>query len=172
MGGVLVQVAVARGLRVIGTASERNFEALRALGVVPIADGPGLAERVAEVAPEGVDGAADLAGKGSLRRCCELVGDPAKVVTIVDGGGAARLGVRFSGGPAAVQIEGALDDALRLIAEGKLVVRLGTVHPLADAAAAHRESESGSSTGESSCASAEAFSARAARVGSCSGCRW
>ena len=147
VGGVLVQVAVARGLRVIGTASERNFEALRALGVVPIAYGPGLAERVAEVAPDGIDGAADLAGKGSLETLLELVGDPAKVVTIVDAAGAARLGVRFSGGPAAVEIPGALDDALRLIAEGRLVVRLGTVYPLADAAAAHRESESGSSDG-------------------------
>ena len=46
-----------------------------------------------------------------------------------------------------MQIEGALDDALRLIAEGKLVVRVGTVYPLADAAAAHRESESGRSGG-------------------------
>ena len=78
---------MARGLHVIGTASERNFDALRALGVVPIAYGPGLAERVAEVAPEGVDGAADLAGKGSLETLLELVGDPAKVVTIVDGRG-------------------------------------------------------------------------------------
>jgi NADPH:quinone reductase-like Zn-dependent oxidoreductase len=147
VGGVLVQVARARGLKVIGTASERNFDALRALGAVPVTYGPGLAERVAEVAPEGVEGAADLAGKGSLETLLELVGDPAKVLTIVDGAGAARLGVQFSGGPTAVPVEGALDDALRLIAEGKLVVRLGTVYPLAEAAAAHRESESGSSDG-------------------------
>jgi NADPH:quinone reductase-like Zn-dependent oxidoreductase len=147
VGAVLVQVARARGLQVIGTASERHHEVLRSLGAVPILYGPGLAERVAHVAPQGVDGAADLAGKGSLETLLQLVGDPAKVISIVDSAGAARLGVRFSGGSEAVPVEGALPDALRLIAEGKLVVRVGTVYPLADAADAHREGESGRSDG-------------------------
>jgi NADPH:quinone reductase-like Zn-dependent oxidoreductase len=147
VGSTLVQVAVARGLHVIGTASERNHERLRALGAVPIVYGADLAARVAAVAPNGVDGATDLAGKGSLETLLEIVGDPAKVVTIVDSGNAERLGVRFSGGPAAKQIEDAMDDALRLIADGKLTVPVGSVYPLADAPAAHRESESGRSDG-------------------------
>jgi NADPH:quinone reductase-like Zn-dependent oxidoreductase len=83
----------------------------------------------------------------SLSALLEIVGDPAKLVTIVDGANAERLGVRFSGGPAAKEIEGAMDDALRLVAEGKLTVPVGSVYPLADATAAHRESESGSSAG-------------------------
>ena len=147
VGGILVQVAVARGLHVVGTASERNHERLRQLGAVPIAYGADLAVRVAAVAPNGVDGAADLAGKGSLETLLHIVGDPAKLVTIVDGANAERLGVRFSGGPAAKEIEGAMDDALRLIGEGKLTVPVGSVYPLAEAPAAHRESESGSSAG-------------------------
>jgi NADPH:quinone reductase-like Zn-dependent oxidoreductase len=147
VGGILVQVAVARGLHVIGTASERNHERLRALGAVPIEYGADLATRVAAVAPDGVDGAADLAGKGVLATLLQIVGDPAKVVTIVDEAGAERLGIRFSGGPSAKPIDGAMDEALRFLDEGKLTVPVGAVYPLADAAAAHRESESGRSGG-------------------------
>ena len=147
VGAILVQVARAQGLRVIGTASERNHERLRALGAVPIAHGPDLAARVAAVAPEGVAAAADLAGKGSLETLVEIVGDAAKVVTIADAPGAGRLGVRFTGGGPGESIDGALDDALRLLDEGKLVVPVGTVYPLAEAAAAHRESETGKSDG-------------------------
>ena len=44
-------------------------------------------------------------------------------------------------------IPGAIDHALGLIAEGKLAVRVGLVYPLAEAPAAHRESESGRSEG-------------------------
>jgi NADPH:quinone reductase-like Zn-dependent oxidoreductase len=146
VGGILIQVARARGLRVIGTASERNHERLRAFGVTPVAYGDGLAERVAAAAPDGVDAAADLAGKGSLATLVEIVGDPARVVTIVEGGGAQRLGARFTGGSDQAPA-GALADALRLVGEGKLDVPVGSIYPLAEAAAAQRESESGRSDG-------------------------
>jgi NADPH:quinone reductase-like Zn-dependent oxidoreductase len=146
VGGILVQVARVRGLHVIGTASERNHERLRALGATPILYGDGLAERVAAVAPDGVDAAADLAGQGSLETLVAIVGDPAKVVTIADFAAAGRLGVRATGG-ADPSIDGSLDDALRLVEEGALAVPVGTVYPLAEAAAAQRESESGRSEG-------------------------
>jgi NADPH:quinone reductase-like Zn-dependent oxidoreductase len=146
VGGILVQVARARGLEVIGTASERNHERLRALGVTPVLYGEGLVERVRAVAPNGVDAAADLAGKGSLEALVELTGDPAKVVTIADGDGAKRLGVRFTGGADQPPAD-ALAEAVGLVADGRLVVPVGTVYPLAEAAAAQRESESGRSDG-------------------------
>jgi NADPH:quinone reductase-like Zn-dependent oxidoreductase len=146
VGSILVQVARARGLKVIGTASARNHDLLRTLGATPIEYGEGLAERVAAVAPGGVDAAADLAGKGSLDELVRIVGDPAKVVTIVDGAGAGRLGVRMTGG-GDPSIEGALDDAVRLFRDGALTVRVGGVYPLARAADAHLEGESGRSDG-------------------------
>ena len=43
VGSSLLQVAPARGLHVIGMASERNYERLRALGAVPVTYGPDLA---------------------------------------------------------------------------------------------------------------------------------
>ncbi|MFE2381431.1 NADP-dependent oxidoreductase, partial [Streptomyces misionensis] len=43
VGSLGVQIAVARGARVIGTASERNHEFLRSLGAEPVTYGEGLA---------------------------------------------------------------------------------------------------------------------------------
>ncbi len=63
VGTVLVQLARHAGVRVIGTASPRHHEALRALGVEP-ADyrDPALATRVRELAPDGVDAVFDHLG--------------------------------------------------------------------------------------------------------------
>jgi hypothetical protein len=47
---------------VIGTASQGTFEFLRQLGVQPVAYGPGLADRVRALAPDGVTAATDLFG--------------------------------------------------------------------------------------------------------------
>lgn len=46
VGGAAVEIAVAQGATVIGTASERNHEFLTSLGAVPTTYGPGLAQRL------------------------------------------------------------------------------------------------------------------------------
>ncbi|WP_419586948.1 hypothetical protein [Streptomyces sp. Qhu-G9] len=46
-----------QGVRVIGTAGERNHEYLRSLGTEPVVHGDGLAERVPDLLPEGNDAA-------------------------------------------------------------------------------------------------------------------
>lgn len=51
VGTFAVQLAVARGVRVIGTASERNHEQLRSLGAEPVTYGKGLVERVRAISP-------------------------------------------------------------------------------------------------------------------------
>src|SRR3954470_18860981 len=97
VGTAAVQLARARGARVIGTASERNHEFLRSLGAEPTTYGEGMVERVRALAPDGVDLAFDTAGQGGVRDLIELTGDPAKVATIADFG-AASLGVKVTGG--------------------------------------------------------------------------
>lgn len=63
VGSLAVQIAHARGARVIATASPANHELLRSLGVdEPVAYGEGLVERVRAVAPDGVDVVADFVG--------------------------------------------------------------------------------------------------------------
>ncbi|MEV7079677.1 medium chain dehydrogenase/reductase family protein [Streptomyces sp. NPDC093516] len=67
VGSVLVQLALAAGARVIGTASARHHEALRAQGVVPVDHrAPGLAARLRALAPGGVDAVFDHVGGSGI----------------------------------------------------------------------------------------------------------
>jgi NADPH:quinone reductase-like Zn-dependent oxidoreductase len=140
VGGVTVQVAVSRGLRVIGTAGEANQDFVRSLGALPTQHGPGLADRVRALAPEGVDGGVDTAGRGSVRDLVELTGDPAKVVTIADFG-ARELGVQVStgGGGQAARMEQVAD----LLAAGRLELPIAGTFPLERIGEAYAESRAG-----------------------------
>ena len=74
VGVAAVQIARARGARVIGTASEANHEFLRSLGAEPTTYGDGMVERIRALAPDGVDLAFDTAGKGGIP---DLISSPA-----------------------------------------------------------------------------------------------
>lgn len=65
VGSMEVQLAKDRGVRVIGTCGERNFDYLRQLGVKPVVYGEGLADRIAALAPEGVAAYIDNFGQDS-----------------------------------------------------------------------------------------------------------
>jgi len=140
VGTAAVQFARERGLRVIGTASERNHDALRALGAEPTTYGEGLADRVRALG--GADLAFDVAGFGAVPELIEITGSPDKVVTIAQYD-AGELGVHVSGGGSSdPNADYALADAAELAAAGKFSLPV-TTFPLADAAEAHRQSQDG-----------------------------
>ncbi|MGW1883124.1 medium chain dehydrogenase/reductase family protein [Streptomyces sp. NPDC001970] len=67
VGSMLVGLALAAGVRVIGTASARHHDTLRALGVTPIDyRAESIPARVRELAPSGVDAVFDHVGGRSL----------------------------------------------------------------------------------------------------------
>ncbi|MFI6029598.1 NADP-dependent oxidoreductase [Amycolatopsis magusensis] len=143
VGLVAEQLAIARGLTVIGTASEARHEFLRELGVRPVAYGDGWVDRVREAAPDGIDVVLDGSGRGVLKESVALTGDPAKVVTIADGS-AADHGVHFtSGGNEKVPAAEVFAEVLPLLHAGKLRLPIARTFPLAQAADAHRLSEDG-----------------------------
>ncbi|BBB00289.1 putative alcohol dehydrogenase [Actinacidiphila reveromycinica] len=149
VGSVAVQFAVARGLKVIGTASEANHERLRALGAVPVRYGDGLVERVRAVAPDGVDAAFDLAGRpDALADSVELTGGTARVVTVADAAAAKEAGVAFTGGGDADRSRPAVEEAFALLAGGGLRLAVHRAYPLDRAADAQRESEGGHAAGK------------------------
>ena len=81
VGNVLVQLARHGGLRVIGTASPRHHEALRALGVEAVDyNDPDLAGTVRALAPDGVDAVFDHLGGPSFRRSFGLLADNGTLV--------------------------------------------------------------------------------------------
>ena len=142
VGSAAVQLALARGVRVIGTASPANHDYLRALGAEPVAYGEGLAGRVRALAPDGVDAALDVAGSGVLPELIELAGGPEDVVTIADFGGAREHGVRFSRGDAGRAVH-ALAEIGELIESGRFSLPVARTFPLAEIAQAHRAGEAG-----------------------------
>ncbi|MGY5129368.1 NADP-dependent oxidoreductase [Streptomyces nigrescens] len=147
VGSVAAQFAIADGVAVIGTASESNHDYLRSLGIVPTTYGPGLKERVAGLAPSGVDFALDTAGKGSVPELIEIVGEPGKVVSIADFS-APQYGARVTGAGTDPQRFDALPKAARFYEEGKLAIAIDSEFPLAEAAKAHKRSEGGHLSGK------------------------
>jgi NADPH:quinone reductase-like Zn-dependent oxidoreductase len=140
VGNAAAAFALAAGAIVIGTGRESNRQHLESLGVIPTTYGTGLAERVAGLAPHGVDAALHLAPSGSLPDLLSIVGDTSRVVTVADNEGATRLGVR--------SINARNDSALLRFAaalgrEGLYTPRVDHVLPLADVVEAHALAESG-----------------------------
>jgi NADPH:quinone reductase-like Zn-dependent oxidoreductase len=135
VGSAAVQLAVARGARVIGTGSPASHDYLRSLGAEPVAYGPGLKDRVGPV-----DLALDVAGSGVLPELIDLAGGAEHVITVADPD-AERHGVRFSRGDAG--------RALYVLHEiGSVTVPVGRTFPLAEVAQAHRVGEAGEVRGK------------------------
>lgn len=152
-GSVAVQLAAARGARVLGTASEGNHDFLRSLGAEPTTYGPGLVERVAALAPAGVDAVFDCAG-GALPDLVAVAGDPARVVTVADTTAAAH-GVHLSHtspdtalGPPDPPASHGLAIAVELAERGRLRIPVAGAFPLADVASAHVLSAGGHARGK------------------------
>jgi len=140
VGTIAVQLAREWGAEVVGTASERNHEYLRSLGAQPVTYGPALAERVRAVAPGGITVALDCIGGDAVPVSIELAGGPERVGTIADHGAVATYGVRRPGGERSAHHLGEL---VRLYTAGRLHVTIQATFPLAQAAEAHRQVETG-----------------------------
>ncbi|WP_329139746.1 NADP-dependent oxidoreductase [Streptomyces sp. NBC_01476] len=138
VGSVAVQLAVARGLRVIGTGRPESGEFIARLGAVPVTYGEGLPARVRALGAGRVERALDLAGAGGLRELVGITGSAASVVTIADFTGP-ELGVRLSLGDLGGQPHGrhGLAVAAALFEQGRFRLPLQKVFPLAEAAQAH-----------------------------------
>jgi NADPH:quinone reductase-like Zn-dependent oxidoreductase len=144
IGSTAVQLAIARGARVIGIASTSNHDYLRFLGAEPVTYGEGMAERVRALAPDGVDTALDVAGSGVLPELIDLACGPQNVVTLADFDGAEKHEVRFSSGfgPQGSSFH-ALAEIGALIEAGRFWLPVERTYPLEEIAEAHRVSEQG-----------------------------
>ncbi len=83
VGGILSQLAVHAGVRVIGSASAANHGWLRSRGVEPVAYGPGLPDAVRALLGPGVTltAAFDLHGPDSIAQFLELGVPPERINT-------------------------------------------------------------------------------------------
>ncbi|MEE1799656.1 MULTISPECIES: NADP-dependent oxidoreductase [unclassified Streptomyces] len=145
VGSAAVEIAVAQGATVIGTASERNHGFLTALGAVPTTYGPGLAQRLTTLAPHGVDIALDTAASGSLDDLVAITGDPKRVATVADHAGGQRLGTHVVN---AENDSTLLSAAAELGGQGRYTPRIEQTYPLERIADAHAHAERGRTRGK------------------------
>ncbi|WP_087100676.1 NADP-dependent oxidoreductase [Nocardiopsis sp. JB363] len=145
VGSAAVEIALAQGATVIGTASERNHEFLTDLGAVPTTYGHGLAERLAALAPHGVDFVLDTAASGSLDDLVAITGAPTRVSTIADHANAQRLGTHIVN---AVNDSALLASAAELGRQGRYTPRIERAYPLERIADAHAHGERGRTRGK------------------------
>ncbi|MGW0563389.1 NADP-dependent oxidoreductase [Streptomyces sp. NPDC003016] len=144
VGSLAVQIARAFGVRVIGTASERNHDYLRSLGALPVTYGEGLAGRVRALAPEGVDAVLDLVGGDALKLSPELLAPGGRLVSVADGAVTGLGGTYLFVRPDTADLT-----ALTELAErGALTVEVAAVFPLEKAAEALRLSREGHTRGK------------------------
>src|SRR5215469_1390868 len=147
VGSLAGQLARRHGATVIGLASEPNHAWLKAHGVVPVAYGPGTAERVREAGGGNVDAFIDTFGDGYVQLAVELGVRPERINTIRDWQAAAGIGARTYGeGSAACAV--VLGELARLAARGELDVQIARTYPLEQVRDAFRELERGHTHGK------------------------
>jgi NADPH2:quinone reductase len=140
VGVSVLQQGRAIGARMIGTASERNFDQVREFGGEPIAYGDGLEDRIRELAPDGVDASLDTVGTDeAIDVSLAVAKDRDRILTIAAFGRAQADGITVIGGmmPESAkfraEVRGRLID---LAANGTLVVPIAQTFPFEDAPAA------------------------------------
>jgi NADPH:quinone reductase-like Zn-dependent oxidoreductase len=141
VGGIAVQLARRTGATVIGLASESNHEWLKSHGIIPVAYGDGVADRIKAAAPVGVDAFVDTHGDGYVELALALGVAAGRIDTIADFAAAAKHGVKTDGGTAAGPGATVLAELAGLIADGQLEVPIANVYPLAQVRQAYTELE-------------------------------
>lgn len=147
VGSLATQLAVSRGVRVIGSVAAADQERLRSYGAIAVRYDQDWVSQVRKVAPDGVDAALDTAGAGVLPQLIDLAGGSNRVITIADSH-ADQYGVRFTGGDPTDRAWEALEELSSRASSGKLDLPISRAYQLTDAAAAHAELESGHNSGK------------------------
>jgi NADPH:quinone reductase-like Zn-dependent oxidoreductase len=140
VGSIAVQLAKNAGAKVIGLAGEANHKWLTDHGVIPVAYGDGVEERIRAASGEKVDAFVDTFGGGYVELALKLGVPKDRIDTIIDFAAAAKHGVKTEGNHQAASADVLAQLADRLAA-GRLEVPIAKVYPLAEVRDAYRQLE-------------------------------
>ncbi|GAA5069873.1 NADP-dependent oxidoreductase [Nocardia callitridis] len=140
VGSIAVQLLRARGAKVIGIAGADNHEWLRSVGVVPVAYGDGLIDRLRGAAPDGIDAFIDTFGADYVDIAIELGVPVDRIDTIINFDAISKHGVKGEGNAAAGTID-VVAELAQQAAAGTFDVPIAAVYPLDDVRGAYRELE-------------------------------
>ncbi|ORV10738.1 NADP-dependent oxidoreductase [Mycobacterium celatum] len=140
VGSLVVQLLVQRRARVLGIASARNADWLRSHGAVPIEYGDGLAERLRDAAPDGIDAFIDLFGPDYIQLAVDLGVPPERIETIISFAKAGEVGAKTEGSMDASTPE-VLAEMAELVASGAIDFDIAATYPLDRVADAYEQLE-------------------------------
>ena len=141
VGSIAVQLAGLAGATVIGLASEANHDWLTGHGVIPVAYGDGVADRIRRAAGK-VDAFIDTFGDDYVELALSLGVEPSRIDAIVRFDAVGQYGVKAEGS-AAGSSASVLAELAELIAEGQLEVPIAGSFPLSQVQDAYRQLASG-----------------------------
>jgi NADPH:quinone reductase-like Zn-dependent oxidoreductase len=137
VGSIAVQLARRSGANVIGLASQTHHGWLADHGVVPVAYGDGVADRIRQATAK-VDAFIDTYGTPYVELALELGVEPSRIDTIADFEAPAKYGVKADGN-AAGSSASVLAELAGLIAAGELEVPIAGTYPLDRVQDAYRQ---------------------------------
>jgi NADPH2:quinone reductase len=129
VGSIAVQLLTLQGVRVLGIASSGNAEWLRAHGVEPVEYGDGLADRLRQAAPDGIDAFIDLFGPEYVELAADLGVPRERINTIISFAKAAEVGGKTEGS-AEASTPAVLQEIADLISSGALDFDVAATYPL------------------------------------------
>jgi NADPH:quinone reductase-like Zn-dependent oxidoreductase len=138
VGSITVQLAKAAGATVIGLASPTNHDWLAGQGVIPVAYGEGVADRIRSAANGQVDAFIDTFGGGYVDLAIGLGVRPERIDTVIDYAAAQKFGAKTEGNADAATAE-VLAELAALIDKGALEIPIARVYPLTEVRDAYRE---------------------------------
>ena len=138
VGSIVVQLARNIGSKVIGLAGASNHPWLSDHGVIPIAHGEGVAERIKTASEGKVDAFIDTFGSGYVELALNLGVATDRIDTIIDFAAAAKYGVKTAGSSAAATAK-VLEELAGLIDAGRLEIPIAKVYPLTDVRDAYKD---------------------------------
>ncbi|WP_156307313.1 NADP-dependent oxidoreductase [Sphingobacterium endophyticum] len=145
VGSITVQLAIERGIKVVGTASKRNLDYVKQLGATAIEYGDGLIERIKEVHPEAFDASVDMAGTEEATQ--------ASLATVKENGIISSIAGKRSSSPRVIPIwvkrnPKNLQHVVDGIASGKFNWEIDATFPFSEAAKAYTKVLEGHTRGK------------------------
>ena len=140
VGSLAVQLAKRKGATVIGLAGPSNHDWLTRHGVLPVAYGEGVADRIrAAAAPATVDAFLDTYGGDYVELALnDLKVAPERIDTIANFDAVAKYGVKADGNGAGASAA-TLEELASLVAAKELELPIARTYPLAEVGAAYAE---------------------------------
>jgi NADPH:quinone reductase len=129
VGSVVVQLLRKKDATVLGIASPPNHPWLAAHGIVPIAYGEGLEDRLRAAAPNGIDAFIDLFGPQYVQLAVDLGVARDRIETIISREKAHELGTKAEGSADASTTD-VLSEMAELVASGQIEIPIAATYPL------------------------------------------